>query len=149
MSSCDCQSIQEQFSAAGIRCTKQRLALYDALMACQTHPTAEELRGLVQEDVPGVSLATVYNTLDALVDAGLARRLEGAGPAGSARFDAGSDQHPHIRCSRSGRVADVPDDLARLMLDALPDATLADLEERLGFRISQVHLEFVGEFDGK
>ncbi len=146
MASCPPNPIAEVFSHAGLRCTRQRMALYAALQSCKQHPTAEELRGLVLSEVPGVSLATVYNTLDALCGVGLARRLDGAGPAGSARYDAGADHHPHMRCLETGKVDDLPSDLARQLIDAIPDEALASLEDRLGFSIERVNVELLGRY---
>src|SRR5688572_33199603 len=88
-------SVREVFARRGLRCTRQREILYEVLAECRSHPTAEDLFRLaaVRAGTPGccdgglepMSLATVYNALDAFVAAGLARRI--ACPCGPARFD--------------------------------------------------------------
>ena len=91
--------------AQGARPTRQRRAIFAALSSRLDHPTAETLHRAVRRRVPGLSLATVYTTLEILVGAGLAGRL--AGPDGVARYDARTDGHDHRRCLACGRIDDV------------------------------------------
>lgn len=133
------------FTEKGLRCTRQRIAVYQALAASREHPTADELHRLVnQAGDECISLATVYNTLEAFCQAGIAHKLAGAGENGSARYDAVRGNHLHLRCQATGALVDVPDDLSRKILDNLPADVLADLEEKLGFKIDQVHIELLG-----
>lgn len=144
------EDVQSLFAARGLRCTRQRKAIYEALRQSREHPTADELfrsvcpRGSCEDS--GISLATVYNTLEAFCQAGIAHKLPGAGDNGSARYDAVRGNHLHLRCQRSGAVADVPDDLSQRILDHLPPEVLADVAEKLGFEINQIHIELVGHY---
>ena len=72
---------------AGMRITPQRIAICKLLSETDSHPTAAMLFDEVHEQYPSMSLATVYNTLDALVGLGVVNVL---GPAGDGRvhFDA-------------------------------------------------------------
>lgn len=123
--------------AHGLRCTKQRESIYDALKSCRSHPTAEELKQLV----PGASTATVYNTLEALCNAGLCTRIVTDG--GAARFDADQHEHTHI-VLEDGRIVDVPEDLSELLANSLSAETIAMIEQRLGVRVKDVHIELHG-----
>ena len=143
------EQIEALFSSCGLRCTRQRKALYAALAATRSHPTADELFRQTSSCLPGLSLATVYNTLEAFCSAGLVQKLPGVGANGSARYDATRDDHLHVRCQRSGTVADVPADLSDRIIEHIPQNLLQELESRLGFRISQVQLELVGEYEMK
>lgn len=136
------------FASHGLRCTRQRVAIYDALAASREHPTADELYRQVVERCQncGVSLATVYNTLEAFCRAGLAHKLAGAGENGSARYDAVRGNHLHMRCEETGTVADVPDDLGQQILHHIPPRVLAELESKLGFKVSQVQIELIGRY---
>lgn len=140
----------DQFSALfvqhGLRCTKQRKALYLALTQSRCHPTADELFTQVKSNVAGISLATVYNTLDAFCAAGLIQKLRDAGNNGSARYDAHVDNHTHLRDLTTGEVADAPDDVSEMILKHLPDKVIADLEKRIGFDVQQIQIELVGRF---
>lgn len=140
------ETSRELFRRHGLRCTKQRQVIYAALTATTAHPTAEELLGMVNSGQPGLSLATVYNTLEALTSCGLARRLPSHTGNGPCRYDADVTQHMHITTS-DGRVLDVPEDLAARMPMPLPPEISRELEQRLGVRITKVHVEIRGELD--
>src|ERR687887_667331 len=68
--------------------------------------TAEEVYLAVKSQGSRLSLATVYNALEALVEAGLASKF--AFGDGSARYDIRTDQHDHIHCLGCGMLRDVP-----------------------------------------
>lgn len=132
--------IRNAFRAAGLRHTRQREAVYAALCATKAHPTAEELFEMVRECEPGLSLATVYNSLDALTDAGLCQRLPSNGTP--TRYDADLRQHVHL-ILQDGRVLDVPDDLATQLLDALPEGFVGRLEAHSGASIGSLGIQLV------
>jgi len=137
------EQVQDLFAAHGLRCTKQRMALYEALAATREHPTADQLyQSLVQSD-NDISLATVYNTLEAFCDAGIAQKL--SCQDGCARYDATVHNHVHLRDEKSGAVTDVPDSLGEQLLQQLPPGVLQKIEAQLGFKISRVQIEFLGE----
>ena len=90
----------------GRRLTPRRRLVYAALAATETHPDAEQLIELVRRRDPRVSVATVYNALRLLVEAGLVLELRGLGPR--ARYDANVREHDHFTCRVCGTVEDVP-----------------------------------------
>ena len=142
MAAKDSDQIQELFANRGLRCTTQRRALYKILAASTDHPTAEQLFYQVSGYVPGMSLATVYNTLEAFCVTGLAQKLLGQG--GSVRYDPLVQNHLHARCSASGAVHDVPDELGQKVLRCIPRRVLREIETKMGFKIDQVHIELAG-----
>ena len=95
--------------ARGRRVTPQRLAIHRAVRALGRHATAEEVLREVSGRVPGVSLPTVYATLELLEEMGLVRRV--AAGEGPALFDPRTDHHHHSVCRRCGRVDDVDADV--------------------------------------
>ena len=133
-------AIRELFELHGLRCTKQRERMYAALAATKSHPTAEDLYTAVRLSEPGMSLATVYNTLEAFTEVGLARRL--ANTAGASRYDADIRDHVHVALA-DGRLIDVPQDLSERLLAGLPESVLHDLERRLGVRVGGVSIQVV------
>jgi len=92
--------------AAGLKLTPQRLAIVRELAEDESHPTAQELFERLRSDLPTMSFATVYNTLDALSAAGLCAALSLS--PGSGRFDPNMAPHHHLVCDRCGSVRDLP-----------------------------------------
>src|SRR5271165_1627199 len=88
--------LRQALGKAGWRYTRQRAAIYDHIHSTTEHPTAEEVFRTVRQQIPNLSLATVYNSLEALVDAGLATKLTSSD--GPARYDGRLDAHYHLRC---------------------------------------------------
>jgi Fe2+ or Zn2+ uptake regulation protein len=140
------EAIRDLFARHRLRRTRQREAVYAALAATCAHPTAEDIHRQVKGTGQPISLATVYNTLEALTDAGLCRRIAPTGALGaerggaSFRYDADTSEHVHL-ITAEGRVVDIPPDLAGLLVDGLPRTVLARIEARLGTRIGRVKLE--------
>ena len=135
--------LQGLFARHRLRLTRQRCAVYDALSASSSHPTADDLYQLVSRAHRGISLATVYNTLEAFCRCGLATKLPTQGS--SSRYEAAMHNHLHLRDSRTGRVLDVPEDLSDAILDHLPREAIEALQSRLRFKVKQIKIELTGE----
>jgi len=116
-----------------MRLTNQRRIILEELKSVKTHPTADELYGMVRQKMPRISLGTVYRNLEVLSSLGLVRKLENA--AGQKRFDGDVSPHHHIRCETCGKVGDIFD---------APDISGIELEVSTEFRITGVSLEFSG-----
>lgn len=138
---------RQTLESAGWRCTPQRQAVYDYLYSADVHPTAEEVCQGVRASIPNISLATVYKALEALVSCGLATKLTATDGSGSARFDARSDHHYHLRCLRSGAVHDLPTPFDPDLISKLDPELTRNLEES-GFKLTGYRLELVGYFEG-
>lgn len=117
----------------GIRFTPQRQAILEFLLATDVHPTAEEIYKQVKVKFPGVSLGTIYNTLNMLKEHGFILEL----PCGdmSSRFDGNPANHYHIMCSICSKVVDFPSDLIKM------DQLVAD---KTGFDVHTHNLVFYG-----
>lgn len=96
----------ERLKAAGLRPTRQRLALAKLLLeGGHRHVTAEQLHGEARDADVGVSLATVYNTLHQFIGAGLLREV--VVDAGRSYFDTNMAEHHHFYFEDSGQLMDV------------------------------------------
>jgi Fur family peroxide stress response transcriptional regulator len=90
----------------GMRMTKQRQQVFDVLMESTDHPTASDVFMRVKDQLPGISLATVYNCLDTLSHHGLIKQVNlDRAPS---RFCANREDHIHFHCEQCGKVVDAP-----------------------------------------
>jgi Fe2+ or Zn2+ uptake regulation protein len=112
--------------AGGHRVTSQRLVLYRVLNHLARHASAEEVRRESAPLLPGLSLPTVYATLDLFARLGVARRVDGAGTA--VLYDPRTDAHQHFVCRRCGRVLDVDAPLDERRLAAGARAAGAEVD---------------------
>src|ERR1700758_3615898 len=101
----DAEAIKRSLERGGLRCTAQRYAGMAFLMEHNRHPTAAEIFEAVNRVDPRSSMATIYNNLRDLVQAGLVREVAIEGRA--ARFDATGKRHHHFICDRCGNVEDL------------------------------------------
>lgn len=133
------EHVRDLFRQCDLRCTRQRELLYAALAASKAHPTAEELYHTIQGCDPGLSLATVYNTLEAFIQNGITRRIPGI-EGGPCRYDADTTQHVHA-VTRDGAVRDVPTDLSARLLEGLSPDVLREIESRMGVSIARLNVQ--------
>ena len=105
-SSAQTNAYGETIAGRGLRMTEQRRAVYDSLMAQADHPTAVEVFMRVKGRMPNISLATVYNCLQNLVDTGLIRHVHH--DRESSRYCANLAEHAHLFCDQCGSVTDLP-----------------------------------------
>lgn len=110
---CMCEALR----GAGMRPTKQRVALGELLFASgDRHVCAEMLHEeAVASNIP-VSLATVYNTLNQFRDAGLLREVALVGTR--VYYDTNMSDHQHFYVEGSGEVLDIPHD--PIKVDCIP-----------------------------
>src|SRR5271165_3562241 len=99
------ERIEDAFERAGVRRTPQRFFVLEHLLMRPDHATVEELWAALNKRHARASRATVYNTLHALVDAGLVREFTLDGKA--ARYDAYLHPHHHFVCNKCSAVEDV------------------------------------------
>src|SRR5438034_4026108 len=107
--------LTERLVTGGCRSTRQREHVYHVLLQNRDHPTAEEVFIRTKREMPDISMATVYNCLDALVECGLVRQV--SLERGAARFCPNMQDHCHFYCDGCDEVFDInlaPDARVRL-----------------------------------
>jgi Fur family ferric uptake transcriptional regulator/Fur family peroxide stress response transcriptional regulator len=119
-------SLVDTLRSRGQRVTPQRLAIARVVGELDGHVTVEGLYREVSGRLPGVSLPTVYATLELLEELGLVRRVSAAG--GSTVYDGRTERHHHMICRRCGAIADVdvPVDTEPLFAAAAASGFAAD-----------------------
>lgn len=120
----------------GLRVTPQRFAVYSNLLHRQDHPTAEQILTDLNQDVPTLSQATVYLSLQTLRDVGLIKEvlLE----EGVCRYDANTEPHHHFRCECCGEIEDIA-------WENFTGVNLANL--RQGLRVDRYEITVYGRCD--
>ncbi len=119
----------------GLRMTRQRREVYDVLMSLRDHPTASEVYERAKVNMPGISLATVYNCLEALVDHGAVRQVHFERE--SSRYCPNLTAHGHFQDEQSGAVIDVP------LKEGASLSDLLDLPE--GVQINNIEITLTGK----
>jgi Fe2+ or Zn2+ uptake regulation protein len=94
----------QKLSTPEVRLTRQRQIVLDAIKSGDHHPTAAEIFDAAREKMPGLSFATVYNSLRYLKDVGFVHEITFGN--GASRYDRETDRHDHAICSRCGKLVD-------------------------------------------
>lgn len=95
----------ERLHQAGLKATGPRLLILEAIEHNYNHPTAEQIHESLRQELPSLSLSTVYQTLDAFIRSGLCRRVTGSGDR--LRVDGTPPDHDHAICNKCGEVFDI------------------------------------------
>ena len=89
----------------GLRMTKQRREVFSVVLAERDHPTANDVFSRSQKRMPTISLATVYNCLEALVSHGLVRQVNFEREP--SRYCPNLSDHCHFQDEETGTIHDV------------------------------------------
>jgi Fur family transcriptional regulator, peroxide stress response regulator len=119
------QKLTETLRARGQRVTLPRLMVHRFVTRAPQHVTADD----VHEELPSLSFATIYSTLDLLEELGLVRRVSTL--EGVAVYDSRTDAHDHAVCRVCGRMFDL-------------DAGEAKAAAPRGFRVEQATIQLIG-----
>jgi Fur family ferric uptake transcriptional regulator len=128
-------AVAERLRAAGERVTPRRLSVANALAAAGRRQTADELWHRLRRTEPGIGRATVFRTLETLVSAGVARRLELDNHV-SGYVACQPEHHHHLLCTACGRVEDIGEGYVR--------PVARQVATRTGFVIDDARLDFYG-----
>lgn len=97
--------LNTQLAARGFRFTPQRERVYSILLQQRDHPTAEQVFLRAKQDLPDISMATVYNCLAALMECRLVREVNL--DRGATRYCPNMSDHLHFSCDECGGVYDI------------------------------------------
>jgi Fur family peroxide stress response transcriptional regulator len=94
----------ERRTQKGPKLTRQRDAVLGVIRESEDHPTANEIFEAARKRLPGISYATVYNSLRYLRDSGLVHEIKFGDSA--SRYDRETRRHDHALCTNCGRLTD-------------------------------------------
>jgi Fur family transcriptional regulator, peroxide stress response regulator len=121
----------------GLKVTPQRLAILEAVISLNNHPTADDIMAFIKVKNPNISLATVYKVLDAFVDKGLIKTVKTARDI--KRYDAVLENHHHLYYTNSNRIEDYNDDELNELLK-----NYFDTKGIPNFIIEDIKLQLIG-----
>jgi Fur family peroxide stress response transcriptional regulator len=115
----DSKTLAKVLNEHGVRPTSQRETVYESLLERRDHPTADEIFARVRETAPTISLATVYNCLDVLVQNKLVRAVNFE--RAPTQYCANLSPHAHFH-DEAGRTLDIkmPAEVIDQLRDLLP-----------------------------
>jgi Fur family peroxide stress response transcriptional regulator len=127
-------TLSQRLANSGLRSTPQREVVYNVLLAKRDHPTADEVFARVKSELPTISLATVYNCLEALVQCDLVRAVNFE--RGPTRYCPNLRPHAHFHDEKTGETYDID----------LPPEILAQVNSVLpgGYDAKSVEIIFRG-----
>ena len=99
------ERLDARLAQSGLRFTPQRHHVYNVLLKKLDHPTADQVFIRAKHAMPEISMATVYNCLDALVKCELVRQVNVERAA--TRFCPNMEDHCHFYCDECGHVFDI------------------------------------------
>ncbi len=102
---CERPEVTERITARGLRATPARCRIVSLLLDTHEHYTPEEMLEELRKRGEPMSIATLYQNLAKLSEAGVIGRF--VGPDGVSRYDAVTDPHHHLVCEVCGRMVDV------------------------------------------
>lgn len=97
--------LNERLAHSGLRLTPQRQQVHEVLREKMDHPTADQVFMRAKNKMPEISMATVYNCLDALVKCGMVRQV--TLDRGATRYCPNMQDHSHFYCDECGSVYDI------------------------------------------
>jgi len=133
------EKIIEALKGCGLRVTPQRIAVYDAVINLNNHPTAENVIDYIKINHPNIATGTVYKTLETLVNCRIIKKVKT--DIDIMRYDAIIERHHHLYCADSERIEDFRDEA----LDEIIDNYLRGTKIP-NFKIEDIRLQIVGKF---
>jgi Fur family peroxide stress response transcriptional regulator len=113
-------ALAQRLSDSGLRSTPQREVIYSVLLKKRDHPTAEDVFARAKPEMPMISLATVYNCLETLVQCDLVRAVNFE--RGPTRYCPNLHPHAHFHDEATGATHDIdlPEGLVDQVKSVLP-----------------------------
>lgn len=131
--------ISSRLYEKGLKVTPQRIAIFEAILKLNNHPTAENIIEYIRKNHPNISVATVYKVLDVLVENGMIKKVKTENDM--MRYDAIMESHHHIYCSDSERIEDYMDNELNEMLEAYFRG-----KKIPHFQIEDIKLQIIGKY---
>lgn len=135
----DIADFKNKLSEKGLKITPQRIAILEAIVKLNNHPTADRIIEFIRTNHPNVAVGTVYKVLDTLAEKKIIRKVKT--DKDIMRYDAVTENHHHLYCSESDKIEDYID----LELNNLIDKYFKK-KKIPNFKIEDIKLQISGKF---
>lgn len=131
---------REKLQEKGMKVTPQRVAIYEAIVKLNNHPTAEIVIDYIKANHPNISVGTVYKVLDSLVENELLKKVKTEKDI--MRYDAVLSNHHHLYCAETDRIEDYEDEkLNHLINEYFTKNKIKN------FKVQEIKLQITGQFN--
>ena len=136
------KSFREKLQEEGLKVTPQRIAIFDAILQLDNHPTADDIIAFIKTNHPNISVGTVYKVLDTFVEKNLLKKVKTEKDI--MRYDPHLTNHHHLYCAETERIEDFEDEkLNELITDYFNKHKIKN------FKIQDIKLQITGKFNNK
>jgi len=130
---------REKLQEKGLKVTPQRVAIFEAILELENHPTADDIIAFIKTNHPNISVGTVYKVLDTFVENNLLKKVKTEKDI--MRYDPHLSNHHHLYCSDTDRIEDFEDEkLNELIGDYFNKHKIKN------FNIQDIKLQITGKF---
>jgi Fur family transcriptional regulator, peroxide stress response regulator len=133
------EEIRNKLIEKRLKVTPQRIAILEAIVKLNNHPTADNIIDYIRKNNPNIATATVYKVLDVLVENDLIRKVKTEKDI--MRYDANLEKHHHLYSSDSDRIEDYSDNELNKLLEKH-----FEKKQIPGFKIEDIKLQIIGKY---
>ena len=135
----DINYYKSKLAENNLKVTPQRLAVIEALLKLNNHPTAENIIDYIRKAHPNIATGTVYKVLDALSEKNIIKKVKTDKDV--MRYDGIMEKHHHLYCAESDRIKDFYDDELNKIID-----NYFKKKKIKNFKIEDIKLQIIGKF---
>lgn len=136
------KDFREKLQEKGLKVTPQRVAIFEAILELDNHPTADDIIAFIKKNHPNISLGTVYKVLDTLVENNLLKKVKT--DKDIMRYDPHLTNHHHLYCAQTERIEDFEDEkLNELIGEYFKKHKIKN------FKIQDIKLQITGKFNNQ
>jgi Fur family peroxide stress response transcriptional regulator len=138
----DITDFKNKLSEKGLKITPQRIAILEAIVKLNNHPTADKIIEFIRTNHPNIAVGTVYKVLDTLAENKIIRKVKT--DKDIMRYDAVTENHHHLYCSDSDKIEDYIDPELNNLIDKY-----FKKKKIPNFKIEDIKLQITGKFTNK
>ncbi len=134
------EDFREKLQEKGLKVTPQRVAIFEAILQLDNHPTADDITSFIKKNHPNISVGTVYKVLDTFVEKKLLEKVKTEKDI--MRYDPHFTKHHHLYCAETDRIEDFADEKLNELMSAY-----FKKNKIKNFKIQDIKLQITGKFN--